>query len=155
MSSLISQAVLFFGAVLALQLVCSLYRRASYAKRARRLGCEPVPILPQPWPDPTGIKLISYFNLHAEDSTLIDASHSLFKMTSQHEQHKVMTLECHALGTNFFTYDPKNIQAILATQCEDFEIGSQRIGQFLCPFLGLALCVCHPPVVRHLPTTVL
>lgn len=141
MSLLTSRAVFLLGTALALQLVYSIFRRVRQATRARQLDCKSIPALPQPWFDLLGVKLVSYFDLHAKDNTLVEAFHHLFKISSHDEGRKVRTLKYHALGTKIFTYDPKNIQAILATQFEDFEIGSQRIANFM-PFLG-------PGIVGH------
>lgn len=50
---------------------------------------------------------------------------------SESEHRPVHTMRFSILGNEaHFTSDPKNIQALLATQFKDFGLGSARIGNF-------------------------
>lgn len=99
-----------------------------HVRRAAQFGCRPVPMLPHRYP--LGIDTVW---------RLIKADRNL-RLPTEFEQ---MTddMSCATFGRwrlckkVFMTSDPKNIQAILATQFLDFDIGSDRRGNFA-PMLG-------------------
>ncbi|KAJ4400062.1 hypothetical protein N0V91_008943 [Didymella pomorum] len=68
------------------------------------------------------------------NNTVLEYMRGTFDNTSAN--HTVQTYETKILGDQvIFTSDPKNIQAMLATQFKDFELGQVRRGSFA-PLLG-------------------
>lgn len=109
-------------------LVASLISNRHHARRARELGCLPAPRRVHKYP--LAVDLTWALTQADKDKTV--PAHFL----ELHRSMGVATWVQNALGsTAYFTSDPKNIQAVLATQFHDFEIGPQRRGTFL-PMLG-------------------
>jgi hypothetical protein len=103
-------------------------RNKSIAK-ANQLGCKPAPTFPSP--DPLGIinviKLIQSNNA----GKLLQFVQDRVDTISEQEGRQSFTFQTHIVRNwLFFTCDPKNIQALLATQFKDFELGSIRFGTF-------------------------
>ncbi|KIW01583.1 uncharacterized protein PV09_07056 [Verruconis gallopava] len=112
-------------------------RNARNARKARQLGCKPAPTFPSP--DPLGI--IPVANLFKANSTGYLPQHVLerFDTVSRQEGRPVHTFVAQLLRLPLYvTRDPKNIQAILATQFKDFELGPIRHGTFS-PLLGAGI----------------
>jgi len=99
-----------------------------HARQAALRGCKSAPMMPTKLP--LGLdflyRLVSW-----------DADYQLPPFTYQlYKEMGVSTWEQSFLGVNAFaTVDPKNVQAVLATQFHDFELGQTRRGNFF-PLLG-------------------
>lgn len=97
-------------------------RRA--AAEARNRGCKDPPLLPIRWP--LGIDHIRRMLQADKEKRFPDLIIRLF------EEMGVDTYRGKSMSASvdYFTCDPKNIQALLATQFDDFEIGSRRALNF-------------------------
>lgn len=104
------------------------YHNRRHARKARELGCQPPFVRPHRLP--FGLDLLRQI-IRADKEQVVpqyflELYHALGKPTWVQNQ----------IGTMFYiTTDPKNIQALLATQFNDFEIGPMRRGNFF-PLLG-------------------
>ncbi|KZL82686.1 cytochrome p450 [Colletotrichum incanum] len=100
-------------------LSCSLYRKISQARLARKLSCRPPPLEPSSLP--LGIDTV-LSSLHADrEQRTPDHVAARFAALGVH------TFRISLLGTkNLVTADPRNIQALLATQFSDFGMGLAR-----------------------------
>lgn len=106
-----------------------LARRFSNAKKAKQLGCLPAPVYPSP--DPLGIKPVMDIIKSNTVGKLPEHLIWRFDNSSRKEGRPVYTFYGQFLRAPFFnTMDPKNIQALLATQFKDFELGAIRLGTF-------------------------
>ncbi|KIX00684.1 uncharacterized protein Z518_09749 [Rhinocladiella mackenziei CBS 650.93] len=107
--------------------VCFLSNRY-HARKARELGCQPPNQRPHRLP--FGIDLTWQMIQADRDQVVPDMFLDVYR-----EVRKPTWIQ-NLLGTmTFTTCDPKNIQALLATQFHDFEIGELRRGNFF-PMLG-------------------
>ncbi|CZR57403.1 probable cytochrome P450 52A12 [Phialocephala subalpina] len=100
------------------------------AAKARELKCEPAPVQKNRWP--LGVDQIVRA-IKADKAKLfpVDAIKRIHDVGAG-----VNTYQWSIFGSpNFFTADEKNIQAILATQFPDFDLGPLRRGNFW-PLLG-------------------
>jgi len=126
-----AQVVLYVGvAVLLLtaKAVSSWLQSRSHAQNAKAMGCQPAP--KQKYKLPLGldfvVRLVAWDNDHQLPTFLCN----VFKEIG------VNTYEQNFLGAkSYVTNDPKNVQAVLATQFQDFELGEVRRGNFG-PLLG-------------------
>lgn len=106
----------------------SLYVRRQHAIKSRKLACEPAPL----WPATSlGISTIKQMmqaqKMGRFPAYLRDREETLSKSANR----PVHTMRLSILGNEaHFTSDPKNIQALLATQFKDFGLGSARISNF-------------------------
>lgn len=81
------------------------------------------------WPDPFALTNLFRTMWALSNNTILDYMRSTFDNTSA--SRKVQTYETKILGDQvIFTSDPRNIQAMLATQFKDFELGQVRRGSF-------------------------
>ena len=103
-------------------------RERYYANEASRLGCEPAVRQPNAWP--LGLN-------HIRDGLAADKARTFPDFAVlRYARCGNKTHEYNILGTRgFLTCDPKNIQAILATQFKEFAFGEYRLG-VLRPLLG-------------------
>ncbi|WYZ36702.1 hypothetical protein EsH8_II_000208 [Colletotrichum jinshuiense] len=105
--------------LLAIRLLGGLYRALSQARRARQLSCLPAPLEPSRLP--LGL-----------DTVLASLRADREQRTPDHVAARFAALGVHTfrislLGTtNLVTADPRNIQALLATQFTDFGMGLAR-----------------------------
>jgi len=100
-----------------------------HARRAEELGCEPVPVRPAKLPG--GIDFIWRLTKADRRNQVPNELEAIFA-----DMGAVFTWKQYVFGTaTYNTVDPKNIQALLATQFLDFEIGPLRRGNFF-PMLG-------------------
>lgn len=129
MRSIVLLGLLPFAAFVLFRLfsfISTMHRRAALAKK---LGCKPVPTLPSP--DPLGIINVSKLIRAASAGRLPHFFMERTEMMSKQEGRPVLTYQLHILRNwLFMTTDPKNIQAVLATQFDDFELGAVRTGTF-------------------------
>ena len=100
-----------------------------HAREAERLGCKAVPERPHKLP--LGIDFVLRA-LKADKEKLFPTD----MMNVYHEVGNVATWNYEILGNStYMTVDPKNIQAILATQFDEFALRETRRGNFF-PMLG-------------------
>ena len=101
------------------------------AAQAERLGCKPAALLPNKLP--LGVD-------HIRDAIKADNARQFVGMMRERcAKMGTLTHQYNILGTTgFMTTDPKNLQAILATQFHDFELGQMRIKNFQ-PLLGTGI----------------
>jgi hypothetical protein len=99
------------------------------AVKAKQLGCKPAPTFPSP--DPLGIiNVVRLFKAN-NAGKLPQFIQDRVDIISKQERRQAFTFQTHIVGNwLYFTCDPKNIQALLATQFKDFELGSIRFGTF-------------------------
>ncbi|KAF2459643.1 putative cytochrome P450 family protein [Lineolata rhizophorae] len=116
-------------------LISSFVRRRQHARLARQLGCEPPPILPTGF---LGIRRAITMMKAQQKRQLQDA------FLNERNAMQKMGKPCNTLKVEFLnqtlmvTYDPKNVQALLATQFKDFALGPIRFGGFY-PLLGTGI----------------
>ncbi|RBQ99909.1 hypothetical protein FVER53590_29995 [Fusarium verticillioides] len=104
---------------LSIHLLNRFYQDVSHAHKARRKGCLPAPLEPAKLPFGIGILLAS---LQADRD-----QHTPDHVASRFATMGVYTFRMSILGTtNLITAEPRNIQAILATQFNDFGMGVTR-----------------------------
>ncbi|KAF2450153.1 cytochrome P450 52A12 [Karstenula rhodostoma CBS 690.94] len=122
------------AAFVAYSFVSSISTKRRHAAAAKALGCEPAPV--EPRADPFAlINLVKTMWAHG-NNRILEYLQGTFENTSSHVNRTVYTYETDFLGDKvLFTCDPKNIQAMLATQFKDFELGQIRTGSFA-PLLG-------------------
>jgi predicted secreted protein len=102
-----------------------------HAKRAASLGCQPAHFRPHKLP--FGIDHVLRLMRADSRGQIPDEIEKIFK-----EQNKDTFLQV-VLGTmQHATANPRNIQAILATQFRDFELGHFRRQSFI-PMLGVGI----------------
>ena len=100
-----------------------------YARIAKILGCKPAPVLPTG--DPLGIRNIIRLVKSNNAGKLLQYLMERTEIVSKQEGRPVFTYETHIVRNWLIaTCDPKNIQAVLATQFKDFELGPIRFGTF-------------------------
>jgi hypothetical protein len=101
----------------------------SNARKAKKLGCLPAPEFPSP--DPLGIIPVMNIIKANDAGKLPEHIIERFEMSSKKEGRPVHTMHTQFLRIPLFnTKDPKIVQAILATQFKDFELGPIRLGTF-------------------------
>ena len=130
-----------FVAYLISQLVMKLVRDRRYAAEAERLGCKPAPLIHNRLP----------FGLnHVRDSIRADKDKRFPDLlVDRYTLVGSRTHQYNILGNEgFFTVDPKNIQAILATQFKDFSLGEFRRSVFR-PLLGNGIFTNDGPAWEH------
>lgn len=122
-------AVLFlFSTFVLYRIVTSVVTSRYHARRAAELGCKPP--LSRPYRYPLGVDLV--WRLVKADKAQVIPD----EMVAIYNELKVNTWSQNMLGDSFIaTVDPKNIQAVLATQFNDFALGELRTNNFF-PLLG-------------------
>lgn len=127
----------FAAAAVVLQIIRVVLASWQHARKARSLGCGSLPLFP--CKDPLGISNLKE-SLAADKEKLLPAlSERRVQMMSDRENRSVTTFVLRNLGRDHvFTIDPKNIQAVLATQFKDFELGAARRDN-LHPLLGTGI----------------
>lgn len=105
-----------------------LYIRRQHAIKSRKLACEPAPL----WPATNlGISTIKQMMAAQKAGRFPAYLREREEVLSESQNRPVHTMRLSILGNEaHFTSDPKNIQALLATQFKDFGLGSARIGNF-------------------------
>ncbi|KAF4301334.1 Cytochrome P450 [Botryosphaeria dothidea] len=104
------------------------------ARKARDWGCKPAPNFNRG--DRFGIYNVRMLLKADKEKRLPDYSQERVADLSQSEGRLVTTMRNTIAGEeSFFTIEPKNIQAVLATQFKDFGFGPRRNGNFE-PLLG-------------------
>jgi len=132
-----SSTLLYWVFVLALiALIQRILARLHDVSRAQKLGCLPPPSIPHRFWDPLDLASLRKVFRAAKAQRLPDHFVQREDEMSKLYGFRTTTLRTTDIGTrNLFTSDPKNIQALLATQFHDFELGSNRNNNFA-PLLG-------------------
>ncbi|KAF2190084.1 putative cytochrome P450 family protein [Zopfia rhizophila CBS 207.26] len=124
------QTELIVGAALliAIKVVVDILNHIQHAAKARRLGCKPPPNRTSL---AFGIDHILQMTKADWDMRLPNFFIKTFEKMRAQEGRPVYTLRKSQLGeASFLTCDPKNIQAILASQFHDFDFGDIRRNAF-------------------------
>lgn len=112
-------AFLAVALVILHRILDTLVRKYQWRRKAKQLGCQPVPVEPTRWP--LGIDMVLKLLEADREQRTPDFVFNRYKAMRRY------TWRIRILGTeNFTTADPKNIQAILATQFGDFIMGEAR-----------------------------
>lgn len=124
---------LSYSTVLMALAACYVFRlvwvNVSHFLRARRLGCKPAFVRPNQ--GPFGIGILQRAVKATREQVLQNDDLMLYDELGQRS-----TWYQNILGSwHHVTTDPENVQAILATQFNDFELGPLRRGVFA-PFIG-------------------
>ena len=118
------------GIAAVLQIISYIVTAARRNARAKELGCEPPPTMPEG--GFMGFKLLRRVIKADKEGTVLD-----MWTTRYHEHIKAFgrpltTFRFNLLGSEVFhTVDPKNVQAMLATQFADFGLGTMRRGNMI------------------------
>jgi hypothetical protein len=120
-------------AVIVYSSISTISTRRHHAAAAEKLGCKPAPI--EHWPDPFALVNLVRTMWALRNNRILDYMRSTFDDTSAGKT--VSTYETKILGDKvIFTCDPRNIQAMLATQFKDWELGQVRRGSFAPLWVG-------------------
>lgn len=96
-----------------------------------KLGCGPAPAVHKEWWDPLGILVIRDILRARAEHRLIPFVAKGFQEERERTGRVVRTMSSKTLaGSSILTYDPKNIQAVLATQFADYEMSKDRCDAF-------------------------
>lgn len=129
----------------ALRLLWSLVSRWQHAQNARRLGCGSTPLYPS---DPLGISVTREALAADKVKKILPMIERRVALMSDREGRYVTTFRIRQTGREmYFTTDPKNIQAVLATQFKDFELGAPR-RQAVHSLLGTGIVGCFDQMCR-------
>lgn len=128
-------ALLFAASSLLFSLVRSLIISFHHVRRARQLGCEP-PVPRRRTKNkllPLGIDVILRFNEADRHGRVPD------EFAAVYAEQKADTFASWTFGRRqVLTSNPRNIQALLATQFRDFQLGDLRRNNFF-PMLGMGI----------------
>lgn len=126
--TLLSFALL--GAFILYKLLSVIALRFKHASLAKRLQCKSVPNFHR-GPLPLGLSNIQEMLKARTDGVFPMLQKNRCEMLGEREGKPLFTMEMYVLGGRvLWTCDPKNIQAILATQFKEFELGPVRRGTF-------------------------
>ena len=111
-------------------IIASFFSNRYHARKARELGC--LPAWERPHRYPLALDLLQEVMKADKDKVIPN----YFLDVYNNKTGKRSTWQQNMLGDlGYVTSDPKNVQAILATQFNDFELGELRRGNFF-PMLG-------------------
>lgn len=138
---------------LAYTILADVFVSVKRSRRARQLGCAPPKAVPQPWWDLLGVMTLTRTARMAKQKMLGDHFLNRHDILSELAGYDVKTASLSILGKSIlYTDDPKNIQAILATQFKDFSLGPVRRGCFF-PLLGNGIVSLVPRYSQASSTT--
>ena len=124
----ITAALFVVSAFLIYTTVNAVLTRRRHARQAARLGCKPINERPYNWP--LGLDLLWRLMEADKRQEVPDEFNAI------HKEMGVDTWSQYLLGgVTLTTIEPKNIQAILATQFHDFALGETRRRNFF-PLFG-------------------
>lgn len=127
----------FATAAVVLQVIRVIVNAWQHSRNARRLGCANVPVYP--CKDPFGIGTLRQALVADKEHLVPELVEKRVVEVSEQEDRFVTTFALPNCGrTHLFTIDPKNIQALLATQFKDFELGTVR-RESIHPLLGTGI----------------
>ena len=128
MQTYIIAALLLSSSYVIYSIASSFLTSRRHAQQAAELGCKPAKWRPYNWPLGTDMiwRLIKADKAQVVPDELVAIAEELVAPTWEQK----------LLGDrSIVTIDPKNIQAVLATQFNDFALGELRRGNFF-PLLG-------------------
>jgi hypothetical protein len=130
MTMRLSSAFLVAASAIALSVLYYLVTSWRLKRRVISLGCKPVPVW-RVW-DLFGINTTMTMTKAMSENRLSEEIYSIVKEVQEREGRKCTTFQvCFPPGLlHFFTFDPRNLQAVLATQFKDFQIPSSRLAGF-------------------------
>lgn len=124
-------------AAVVLRLLSSIAKSVYQVYKARQLGCGSVPLYYKG--DPWGIGTLRESIGADKAKQILKMSEERMQRVSDREGRQVTTMRMKQMGReSITTNDPKNIQAVLATQFKDFELGYSRKTS-LSPLLGAGI----------------
>ncbi|OGE53674.1 hypothetical protein PENARI_c007G02178 [Penicillium arizonense] len=127
----------FAAAAIVLQVIRMVINSWQHSRNAKKLGCGSLPVYP--CKDPIGIDTLKQSLAAAKENTVPDLAEKRFEVMAEQENRFVTTFMLRNLGRDgILTIDPKNIQAVLATQFKEFELGDSR-RRALHPLLGTGI----------------
>jgi hypothetical protein len=135
MTMRLSSAFLAAASALALSALYFLATFWRLKRKAIALGCKPVPVW-RVW-DLFGINVTVTMTKGMRENRLSEEFHSVVKEVQEREGRECTAFQWYYPPglLHFFTCDPRNVQAVLATQFKDFQIPTSRLGAFR-PLLG-------------------
>jgi len=128
----------FFVYVVAALTGLTIWKKHQLARKASKLGCLPPPAVPRYFWDPFSLVTVIKVFRAAASQNLLEYLVEREEAVSKHGGFQARTYLVPDLGLggqNIATSDPKNLQAVLATQFHDFGLGPHRNGNFA-PLLG-------------------
>jgi hypothetical protein len=130
MTMRLSSAFLAVASAIVLSALYSLVTFWRLKRKAIALGCKPVPVW-RVW-DLFGINMTVTMTKAMSGNRLSEEIHSIVKEVQEREGRKCTTFQVYFPPglLHFFTFDPRNLQAVLATQFKDFQIPSSRLAGF-------------------------
>jgi hypothetical protein len=125
-----SSAFLAVASAIVLSALYSLVTFWRLKRKAIALGCKPVPVW-RVW-DLFGINMTVMTTKAMSGNRLSEEIHSILKEVQEREGRECTTFQVYFPPglLHFFTFDPRNLQAVLATQFKDFQIPSSRLAGF-------------------------
>jgi hypothetical protein len=142
MHTYITLLIYFLACFVVYQIASIIVSNRRHAARARVLDCKMPPRIP--CPDPFGINNIRRLLKSDREKRMPEYLIERTEEVSHLEGRNVSTMVQSLLGKDgFFTVEPKNIQAILATQFKDFGLGDARNNNFK-PLLGRGIVSLTP-----------
>jgi len=127
----------FAAAAVVLHIIRLGFASWQHSRKAKSLGCGNLPLFP--CKDPLGIDNLKQTLAADKEKLLPQLSERRVQIISDQENRYVTSFILRNLGRNhIFTIDPKNIQAVLATQFKDFELGQARHAS-MHPLLGTGI----------------
>lgn len=127
----------FAAAAVVLQIIRLALASWQHSRKAKSLGCGSLPTFPSK--DPLGIDNLKQTLAADKEGLVPKLTEKRVQLISERENRYVSTYSIRNLGRNHvFTIDPKNIQALLATQFKDFELGQVRHAS-MHPLLGTGI----------------
>ena len=122
----------FLAAASAIALSILYYLFASWRmkRKAIALGCKPVPVW-RAW-DLLGVSVTVRATKAMNRQRLSEEVYNILKEVEEKERRECTTFQVRFPPgvLHFFTFDPRNLQAVLATQFKDFQIPSSRLAGF-------------------------
>jgi hypothetical protein len=130
MTMRLSSAFLAVASAIVLSALYSLVTFWRLKRKAIALGCKPVPVW-RVW-DLFGINMTVTMTKAMSGNRLSEEIHSILKEVQEREGRECTTFQVYFPPglLHFFTFDPRNLQAVLATQFKDFQIPSSRLAGF-------------------------
>lgn len=116
------------------KIIASIIESRRHAANARRLGCQPAYQVK----DRSPLSIHSVWKVLQADKEFRVPQYLKDRMDrfSKEEHRTIATISQRVMGAQaYFTMEPRNIQAVLATQFKDFGLGERRNGNFS-PLLG-------------------
>jgi hypothetical protein len=148
--SLFNMGLLLFlpPAMAAIFAIYFVVARVRQAAKAKSVGCQPAPLF-RPW-DVFGVQ-----NFQIEMNGMKTNRLSYAFLDRKNEMSAKIGRDCKTFrikyppgDTWFYTFDPKNLQAVLATQFQDFQQPAARVGAFEA-LLGLGIVRCATSNIRR------